>query len=138
MKINIILALLLLSACGGNISRIEYGKTPVSNLVAQKGEPLEKLTPAKSIEIYQYEENEKFQVEDDIVTYGFKNPEGDELALLFWKHKFKDCETITKKMSEPNRHTPPEFELKCAAQGLSVIYTEGSEFVSRVIEYEKK
>lgn len=138
MKPILFLSLLALAACGVKHSSVDYGKTTVAALVSEKGEPLEKSAPAKSIEIYQYPDNEKFQIKGDIVTHGFKDPKGDEKTLLYWKHKFKDCETVSRKIGEQKGHELPEHELKCPAQGVTVIYTEGSEFVSRVVEHEKQ
>ncbi len=138
MKPFLYLILLAAAACGVKHSSVDYGKTTVSDLVAAKGEPLKEMKiPVKNSKILMYEENEKYQVEGDVVTHGFKDPKGDEKTLLFWKHKFKDCETQTKKISRPKGHELPEYELKCPSEGLTVIYTEGSEFVSRVIEHEK-
>ncbi len=138
MKTFLLLSLLAVAACGVKHSSVDYGKTTTSALIAEKGEPLEKSAPEKSIEIYQYADNEKFQIKGDVVTHGFKDPKGDEKTLLFWKHKFKDCETISRKISERKGHELPEYELKCPALGTTVIYTEGSEFVSRVVEHEKQ
>ncbi len=138
MKPFLYLSLLALAACGVKHSSVDYGKTSSAALISEKGEPLEKSAPAKSIEIYQYADNEKFQIKDDVVTHGFKDPKGDERTLLFWKHKFKACETVSRKLNVPSGHELPEYELKCPAQGVTVIYTEGSEFVSRVVEHEKQ
>lgn len=138
MKSMIYLSLLVFAACGVKHTSVDYGKTSSADLIAEKGEPISKTeVPVKNTEIYQYKDNEKFQVKDDVVTHGFKDPKGDEKNLIFWKHKFKDCDTITRKISEQSGHILPEYELKCNSQGLTVIYTEGSEFVSRVIEHAK-
>lgn len=139
MKAIFYLFLLSAAACGVKHSPVDYGKTTISDLKSSKGEPIEeKSIPVKTGKILIYEQNEKYQVKGDIVTHGFKDPKGDEKSLLYWKHKFRDCETETKKISEPKGHELAEFELKCPGEGLTVIYTEGSEFVSRVIEHEKK
>jgi len=139
MKPIFYLILLTAAACGVKHSSVDYGKTTVSDLKAAKGEPIKEMSiPVKAGKVLQYEGNEKYQVKGDIVTHGFKDPKGDEKTLIFWKHKFKDCETQSRKISESKGHELPEYELKCPSEGLTVIYTEGSEFVSRVIEHEKK
>lgn len=138
MKPFLYLSLLAFAACGVKHSSVDYGKTTAAALVSERGEPLEKSAPAKSIEIYQYPDNEKFQIKGEIVTHGFKDPKGDERTLLFWKHKFKDCDASPKKISERKGHELPEYELKCSSQGVTIIYTEGSEYVSRVVEHEKQ
>ena len=139
MKAMIYLVLMSFAACGVKHSSVDYGNTTVSDLVAQKGEPIKEMDiPVKGSRILLFEKNEKYQVKNDIVTHGFKDPKGDEKTLIYWKHKFKDCDSETRKISETKGHDLPEYELKCPHEGLTVIYTEGSEFVSRVIEHEKK
>lgn len=138
MKPFLYLSLLAFAACGVKHSSVDYGKTTAAALISERGEPLEKSAPVKSVEIYQYADNEKFQIKDEIVTHGFKDPKGDERTLIYWKHKFKDCDSTSRKISERKGHEIPEYELKCSSQGLTVIYTEGSEFVSRVVEHEKQ
>lgn len=139
MKPLFYLSLLVVASCGVKHSSVDYGKTTVSDLVAQKGEPIEeKKIPVKDAKILLYDDNEKFQVKGDVVTHGFKDPKGDEKTVLYWKHKFRDCSTSTRKISETKGHELPEYELKCSEQGTTVIYTEGSDFVSRIIEHEKQ
>lgn len=139
MKQLFYLSFLIMAACGVKHTNVDYGKTTAGDLIAEKGEPLEQKTvPVQDTKMFVYDGNEKFQIQNDVVTHGFKDPKGDEKSLLFWKHKFKDCETETKKISEPQGHELPEYEMKCSAQGITVIYTEGSEFVSRIVEHEKK
>lgn len=138
MKPILYLSLLVIAACGVKHSSVDYGKTTKADLIAEKGEPLsEKSIPVKDGEIVEFQDNEKFQIKKDIVTHGFKDPKGDEKNLLFWKHKFKNCETTLRKISEKQGHELPEYELKCPEVGVTVIYTEGSEFVSRVVEHAK-
>jgi hypothetical protein len=137
MKSLLYLTLLALAACGAKHSSVKYGQTTKADLIAEQGEPLEKeFIPVKQGEIYQYADNVKYQLKGEIVTAGFRDPKGDERTLLFWKHKFKDCKTETRKLSQNSGHEMPEFELKCAEFGTTVIYTEGSEFVSRIVEHE--
>lgn len=139
MKSFLCLSLLALAACGVKHTPIDYGKTTVSDLIAAKGEPIEdKAVPVEDSKMLIYPKNEKFQVKDNIVHYGFKEPSGDERTLLYWKHKFRDCDTTTRQISKHQGHQLPEYELNCRAQGITVIYTENSEFVSRIVEHEKK
>ena len=140
MKLSILFSMLfVVTACGVKREPVDYGKTTVADLISERGEPLKKESvPIEKGEMLVYEDNEKFQVKGDIVTHGFKEPKGDEKALIFWKHKLKDCDSSTNKISEPKGHEVAEYELKCPEQGISVIYSEGSEFASRIIQYEKK
>lgn len=142
MRLTLLVALLMLASCGsGKRSSFEMGKTTRSDVVALKGEPDKEVElPVKNSKMMIYEaSDEKFQLDGDIVTNSFKNPVSDEKLLIHWKHKFKDCAVVKKTLAKnPNEHTPPEIELACPEEGISVIYTEGSEAVTRVVEYAKK
>jgi hypothetical protein len=140
MRSSILLALLLLSACGAKRSSFVMGKTTRADVVSLKGEPIkEEAIPVDDGKVMVYDNDEKYQLKGDVVVNSFKNPTKEQSLLLFWKHEFKDCVTNLKKLSQDiNTHTPPEMELSCPAQGLSVIYTDGSSVVSRVVENEKK
>jgi hypothetical protein len=134
------MANLVLSSCGTKSSPVKMGVTTRSELVAIKGEPLrEDSIPVKDGELLVFSDEEKFQLRGDVVIHSFRNPKGDESLLIFWKHKFKDCLTTVKKISPFEKsHTSPEIEYACPDQGQSVIYSEGSDSISRILEYEKK
>jgi len=116
------------------------GKTTRSEIVAIKGEPLrEDEIPIKDSSVLIYPDDEKLQIKNDVLVNTFKNPKGDEKLVIFWKHKFKECQTILNNLpQDPKAHTPPEVEMSCPAEGISIIYTEGSDIVTRVVEYEAK
>ena len=134
-----LIAILAIS-CGGKSSQIDFGKTNVSALIADKGNPLsEEELPEVKGRVLVYPEDQKFQVEEDIVTNEFRSPKGDEINLIYWKHKFKDCPTTLKAL--PHKlvnHEAKEFEFKCPEKGLSVIHTQGAEKILRVREYAKE
>jgi hypothetical protein len=136
----IILIFFSLIACGGKSNRIDFGKTTTASLLEAKGDPLsEEAIPANNGKVLVYEKDEKFQVENDLVTNQFRQPVGDERNLLFWKHKFKDCDTSTKLLGgKPKGHESQEVELKCSKLGQSVIYAEGAQQILRVREYAKE
>lgn len=139
MKPLLYLSLLIIAACGVKKTTVDYGTTTKANLVQEMGEPVEKeAIPVKDGEIYKYPDNVKYQIQNDVVAFGFKDPKGDEKTLLYWKHKFKDCVTTTKTTPSSDGHLPSTHELTCAAEGTTVVFMEGSEFVSRIIEHEKK
>lgn len=139
MKPILFSLLLITAACGIKEQSFDYGKTTVSELRAEKGEPLsEEVIPVPDSKVLVFPDNEKFQVKNDVVVNGFRDPKGNEKTLLFWKHKFQDCDTTNTKISEGKGHELPQYELKCDSKGLSVLYTEGSGFISRVVEHEKK
>ena len=138
MRQILFLCLLILAACGMRPSNIDFGKTTSKELVSERGEPLEvrKISEVSS-EIYQYDNNEKFQIKNDIVIQGIFDPKGEEKSLLYWKHKLKECDTSERMIKKPVGHEMPEYELSCSSEGVTVIYSGGSEFVSRVIHHEK-
>lgn len=132
--------LLLVSACGARkSSSYKMGETTRSEVVAEKGEPLEEVSiPVPDSKVMKYAGNESFQLKGDVVVNRYSDPAGDEKLVLWWKNKFKDCKTTSKALpKDPQAHTPGEIELTCPEEGISVIYTEGSSAVSRVVEFEK-
>jgi hypothetical protein len=141
MKFFLLLFLVNFLACGKQKSSdLNFGVATRSELEAQKGQPIrEEALPLEKGSMLIYPENEKFQLRGDIVTNRFRNPLESEKILIYWEHKFRDCQTITNKLPHNlNQHTPGEIELSCPSEGVSVIYSQGSTFVSRIIEYEKK
>lgn len=140
MRVLFILSLLLLGACGVKNNNIIMGETTRADLLAEKGEPLsEHAIPNKDGTVLKFKNHESVQLRGDIVTNRFTNPSGNEKLVMWWKHKFKDCLTTSQKLAHDSKsHTPPEIELACPSEGLSVIYTEGSDLISRVVENEKK
>ncbi len=136
----LILSLIFFTSCGFELQKGKtvYGKISEADLISQKGEPtsIEKLDGNRG-EILIYPEQEKYQVTNDVVVSSFKNPQADEKNLLFWKHQFKDCESTERKLPQSG-HEGQEIELQCRAQGISVIYIEGSNTILRVIEYAKE
>jgi len=140
MRWLMLLTLIFSAACGDKSSTFKMGKTTRAELVSVKGDPLKEETiPTTDGKVLVYENDEKYQLKGEVVVNSFKTPTGNEKALIFWKHKFKDCLTISRNLpQEPNVHTPEEIEFSCSEMGLSVIYTSGSDIVSRVVEYEVK
>ncbi len=133
---SILFSLVLLVACGSpKSSHRSYGKLSVADLIGEKGQPLkEEIIPVKDGRVLHFKDDERFQVQGTIVTNSFRNPNSDEMTVLFWKNKFKDCDTETITL-KPAGSQSAEMELSCKAQGMSVVYTDGSEFISRVVEY---
>jgi hypothetical protein len=141
MRALIIFSLLLLGACGAKKTSFIMGQTTRADVVAEKGDPLsEEVIPVKDGSIMKYSNDEKIQLKGEVVTNRFTNPSGDEKLVMWWKHKFKSCSILKSSTlpSDPKAHTSKEIEMACPEEGLSVIYTEGSDTISRVVEYEKK
>lgn len=130
---------LFICSCAQELDKeISYGKTTRDRLIQFKGKPLKiEKVPDFEAEVLHFDKDEKFQVAQSVVTHGFRNPMGDEVIVLFWLHKFKNCNSIKERINEPIGDQKPEYRLTCPEEGISVIYTEGSEFVSRIVEHEK-
>ncbi len=140
MRNLLLLTLVLMASCAPSTNSTQFGKTTFAELAIFKGEPLRvEAIPVEGGKILIYENNEKIQTQNDIVTNSFRDPKNDEINLIYWKHAFKDCEFIISQISEKTEgHELAEMMMKCDAQGIGVIYTDGSEIVSRILEYEKK
>jgi hypothetical protein len=132
----LLFSLLILSACGSpKSSHRAYGKMSVADLIQEKGQPLkEESIPVKDGKVLHFKEDERFQIQGTTVINSFRNPKSDEMTVLFWKNKFRGCDSETK-ILKPAGAQSAERELSCKEQGLSVIYTDRSEVISRVVEY---
>ncbi len=133
-KILIFISLLTLAACGAKKEGIRYGETTKAALVSEVGEPISVESPRPSVEILKYDGDQKYQVQSDLVVAGFRNPQSEEKALLYWRHKFKDCKTEFTELAETKTHLKAEKQLRCASLGLSVIYDPNIDQVTRIVE----
>lgn len=127
------LLLFLIISCGEKKS-IQPGITSKNDLIELKGEPV-KSDVVPSGEVLTYKYNEKFQVSANKVSAIFRDPSGDEKNLLFWRHKFKECSTREKTLSDDSI---PEIELSCDKSGMAVVFVKGSGKVLRIGEYESR
>lgn len=134
LKIILFIPLLSLVACGAKKEGIRYGETTKAALISEEGEPQSIETPRPSVEILQYEGEQKYQVQNDLVVAGFRNPLKEEKALLYWRHKFKDCKTEFTELTETKTHLKPEKQLRCASLGINVIYDPNTDQVTRIVE----
>jgi len=129
-----LMSLILLSSCG--LPSEERGKlVSRAAVIEAKGLPLvEKDLPVKDGKIMIYPDDEKFQLKGEEVTHNFRRPREKELSLIYWQHKFKDCQTKTRKLPQDIKgHIAAEMEFSCPDLKTRVIYTEGSGIVSRII-----
>ena len=132
--------LALAGACADSKAPIRYGETTKAALLADRGQPSEaqKPLPGKDTEVLVYHDNQKYQVTNDVVVAGFREPSSDERSLLYWRHRFKDCPTTFVALNKPTSHLHPEKELKCDRDGMSVIYDPNTDQVTRVVEHAQK
>jgi|688.fasta_scaffold1085508_1 hypothetical protein len=132
------LMLIFAISCGERNTRIKYGSTSRAALVSLKGEPQTIERPISTAEVLIYENDEKYQISQEVVVAGFRNPAKDERSLLYWRHQFKDCVTSFKEMQKPDNHLHALKELSCAKSGLSVIYDPNVDQVTRVVEHAEE
>lgn len=141
MRVLTLLSLMLfITACGASrSSKIKMGETTRADLIAEKGEGVsESKVPVSNDTVIIFADGDHVQLKNDVVKSRFSDPVKDEKSVLWWKHKFKNCTTKTRTLAQAEgAHTPPQVELSCPEEGLSIIYTEGSDLVSRVVEFEK-
>lgn len=138
MRLFFILSSLLLISCGAQNNEPSYGKTTVRELIEVKGEPVqEEVIPVEDSKVLHYEDGEKYQVKSGVVTSGYFNPKSEQRTLIYWKHKFKNCDVKVLKLTEKViGHEKPEFLMKCDELGTGVVYLEDSDMILRVIRYE--
>lgn len=127
-----LLLLVLFIACSEKRS-IRLGVSTKSDVIQLRGEPTQ-TDAIPTGEILTYKNNEKFQITGEKVSGVFRDPIGDEKNVLFWRHAFRDCDTVERKLSD---EPVPEIELACGRTGTSVIFVKGSGTILRISEYER-
>lgn len=127
------LILFILIGCGEKRS-VRPGVSSKSELIQIMGEPF-RTDEVPAGEVLAYKNNDKFQITGNTVTDIFRDPSGDERNLLYWRHRFKDCETSERPVTDD---PAPEIELSCSKLGQSAIFLQGSGKVIRVGEYESR
>lgn len=138
MLLRYAVLLTLALACGERGQSIRYGETTRAALVSELGEPEAIEKPVEASEVLVYPDNQKFQVTNDVVTAGFRDPAPEERSLLYWRHKFEACATSFTELAKSEGHIKALKELACARQGLSVIYDPNIDQVIRVVNHAEK
>ena len=135
-------ALGVLVACSGaKQSKVKYGVTTAAQLRAAMGEPLsQQATSAQHpSEVVIYPEDERYQIEQNIVVAGFRNPTEQERTLLYWRHHFQGKETtFSATPSAAPSHVHKEMQLRCPSEGLTIIYDTNLDVVTRVVEHAQQ
>ena len=128
----------LLSSCGPGPFKLDFGKLSSKDLKSQMGEPVRVETNQDGKEVYVYPEEQKFQVNDEIVEAKYRKPTPQEEYLLYWRHKFKKKKTVLKRLPVPkDSHLMAEQELSCPEEGITIIYDPNIDKVVRIFEYAK-
>ncbi|HXH31039.1 MAG TPA: hypothetical protein VNJ01_09525 [Bacteriovoracaceae bacterium] len=139
MKFYLLITMVLVISCGDKNPTSVIGAHG-NNLIETHGDPIRiDPLPLTNSSMFIYPGNRKFQLQNNTVTNSYRDPQGDETTVLFWKHKFKKCQTeLVRVMAEKPSHRNLPVELRCPDQGIGVIFSEGSDLVSRVVEFEKE
>lgn len=136
------ITLLIFTACGvKGKDFLVLGLTSKKELQAQLGEPLKtELTPQTKKEILTYENEIKYQVDNEVVVAKFRNPKNEnEKSFIFWRHQFRGKKTTLRNVpSTLKTDLKPEQEYICLEEGITIIYDPNSDQVVRIYEYEKK
>lgn len=131
--------ILISTSCGVKQNAVSYGETKKEELLSLRGLPQsEESIPVKDSSLLVYSEKESYQIQNGVVKASLKAPATSQSSVMFWKHKLKDCDTVLKKVPNPDPHGPSQMELDCASEGIKIVYLEGSETVQKVVEYAKK
>ncbi len=133
-----ILLLFTAVSCADQVKIIDYGKTSKRELQAELGEPTKVENPVAKVEVLTYENDQKYQVQDEVVTAGFRKPTEEEKSLIYWRHLLRDCQTTFVELSKPkDSHLQAEKQLSCSELGVSVIYDPNVDQVTRVVDHAK-
>jgi len=114
----------------------------IDQLIAKKGDPINKKdnTIDPSYEMYEYANDERYQVIDNQVISQFKKPNSNESNIQYWRHKLSDksYKIIAADNSDNNKdsHTNGN-KLICDECGLTVLFNDRG-IVKRVIRYAER
>lgn len=129
--------LTLLMSCGDKVTEkaVILGKTTFTELKNLLGEP-KRVDKVAAVKVAVYLENEKYQIENDLVVAKFRAPFEEEKSLLYWKHLCRD-EVSTFRDLEKNvqNHLKAEQEFSCKTSRITVIYDPNIDKIVRVINY---
>lgn len=138
----LLILLLIMSACGEKSTSkvVQIGRTTLSELKNLLGEPKRidtfKTPALASSQIVVYDENQKYQVEDNKVVASFRAPFEQEKSLLYWKHRCRNERTTFRSLKRKvDNHLKAEQEFSCKQSRLTVIYDPNIDRVVRVINY---
>jgi len=136
-------ALGALVACSGpRTGKVQFGVTTAAQLKEARGEPVSQqaVTAEHPSQVLIYPQDEKFQVEKDIVVAGFRNPTLAEQSLLYWRHRFQGKETTFTSLDQHTEHShgASEMQLRCPSEGLTIVYDSNRDIVTRVVEHAQQ
>ena len=129
--------LLILTNCGNKLTEnvVTVGKTSFNELKTLMGEPKRIDKDNKNL-VAVYSEDQKFQVENQVVVAQFRAPYDAEKSFLYWKHFCKNEETTLRDLEQKkDSHQKPEQEFSCKTSKITVIYDPNIDQIVRVINY---
>lgn len=129
----------ILASCGNKVTEsvVTVGKTSFNELKSLMGEPkrIDKdKNDTKLVAVYS--DDQKYQVENQVVVAQFRAPYEAEKSFLYWKHFCRNEETTLRDLeSKKETHQKPEQEFSCKASKVTVIYDPNIDQIVRVINY---
>jgi hypothetical protein len=135
MRLGLLCVLLFVAACSAEKSRVQVGVTSAAQLVEQLGSPQSIEAPAPGVQSYVFEQDVKYQVQDEVVVAQMREPVGEETSLIYWRHQFRDCATTFAPLGSSDGHLEELMELACPEKGLKIIYDPNVEKVVRVVQH---
>jgi hypothetical protein len=135
---RLILIIILTVSCAPKPSKLRFGVTTKSELIEVKGEPLdEKKFTQQSVEVLTFENDEKYQIKEDIVESSWRSPSEEEKSLFYWKYKYKN-EVVDFKPHDDGKeksHEERTVQYLLDNKGLTIVYDPQIDQVVRVLEY---
>ena len=134
MKSGIIFFIIFLSACSKSTNKAFLNQTE-EQLIAQKGQPdsIKKSTTLIDVAFYTYGD-EMFQLADSVITAVFRNPEGDEIFLQYWRKIYPKASFVRANIKETKADL---VEYTIEEEKIKVLYDRGVDRVVRVVEFEE-
>jgi hypothetical protein len=138
----IILTLLIISgvpACAKRSQdQVVPGKTTVSELKAQLGEPAHTSTPEirPQAQLLCYPDGSCFQAEHKILVSSSRLPSADEMELQTWRHRWAGQSLRDEAIPDSaDGHGKKRYQLASKDAGMAVVYDRDTGRVLRVVKY---
>jgi nicotinamidase-related amidase len=122
------------------IARIQPGQTYTDQAVKLLDEPdvAERSAINPNFQVYIWQDVSLQINNEEIVTAIHRKPNKHEKTLQFWKQHYQDQETNFRRISSLERSEQLLWQFDIPKEGMSAIYDETIDEVTKVILYEKK
>ena len=126
-----------LSSCSRqfNLARIQPGKTHIAKAIDILDEPeiTDNSLAHKGTTLFIWSDVSLQVDKEKLIQAVHRSPASHEKTLQFWKHEYKNINTEFQKTSSDNL-----WQFNIPSKGISVIYDEKIDTVTKVIFYEVK